>query len=303
MIAVSSNGRSFRALASYLATGRTGEEQDRVGWTAGRNLPTDDPELAATFMRATAARSDRVEKPVYHIAISFDPGDPVDRATMERVTNRLLERLGLAEHQALVVSHRDREHPHLHIMVNRVHPETGKAWERWKDQPLIQQVLREEERALGLREVTGTLATERQLENPEPAQPVTRVDEVGRCLEVRERLVELTREQYHAQLDASAARSRVAQLDAAAERVRAAGASFDHALSHVYKNPEHARQAFLSRAEEKGVAAATQAMRAHPEQFGALKAVGRPRAFGLVRGEDDGQARAAAPTAAARGRD
>jgi len=331
MIAVSSSGRSFRALAAYLATGRTGEEQDRVAWSAGRNLPTDDPELAAKFMRATAAQNDRVEKPVYHIALSFDPTDPVDRATMERVADRVLERLGLAEHQAVIVAHRDREHAHVHILVNRVHPETGLAWERWKDQPLIQQVLREEERALGLREVAGTLAPAREQEtaaptpaarseelgsernaerpveraadpDPAPARP-TRVDEVARDLRTYERVVELTREQYHAQIDVSAARTRVSQLDATAERARAAVAAFDRALADVYRDPEHAHLAYLDMTDTKGVGAATQAMRERPEQFGALKTVERSRAFGLVRGEDDGQARAAAPVAAAKGRD
>ena len=130
MIAVSSSGKSFRALATYLTNGRSGQEQDRVAWTASRNLPTGDPELAATFMRATASQSDRVEKPVYHLALSFDRNDSVDRAAMERVADRVLERLGLAEHQAIIVAHRDRAHAHLHLLVNRVHPETGKAWER-----------------------------------------------------------------------------------------------------------------------------------------------------------------------------
>ena len=157
MIAVSSSGTGFRALAAYLVHGRSGFEEGRIGWASARNLPTADPELAATLMRATAAQNVRVEKPVYHLALAFDPGDPVDRATMERVADRVLERLGLERHQALVVAHRDREHPHLHILVNRVHPETGKVWDRWQDMPAIQEVLRAEERALGLRAVPGHL--------------------------------------------------------------------------------------------------------------------------------------------------
>lgn len=157
MIAVSSSGTGFRALAAYLVHGRSGLEEGRIGWASARNLPTADPELAATLMRATAAQNVRVEKPVYHLALAFDPGDPVDRATMEQVADRVLERLGLERHQALVVAHRDREHPHLHILVNRVHPETGKVWDRWQDMPAIQEVLRAEERALGLRAVPGHL--------------------------------------------------------------------------------------------------------------------------------------------------
>jgi hypothetical protein len=324
VIAVSSSGRSFRALATYLAAGRSGDERDRVAWSAGRNLPTDDPELAAKFMRATAAQSDRVEKPVYHIALSFDPNDAVDRATMERVADRVLERLGLTEHQAVIVSHRDREHAHVHILVNRVHPETGLAWERWKDQPLIQQVLREEERALGLREVAGTLAPSPERESsgspmrpdahsrdPDvegaPAArrtptPLTRVEQVVQDLRTHERVVELTREQYLAQIDVSAARTRQTQLDAAAERARAAGAAFDRALAAVYRNPEAAHTAYLAMVEEKGTATAVQEMKEHPERFGSLVTVERSRALGLGRAADDSQARAAASMAAANAR-
>ena len=331
MIAVSSSGRSFQALASYLAKGRDGDNPDRVAWSAGRNLPTDDPELAATFMRATAARSDRVEKPVYHIAISFDPGDAVDRATMERVADRVLERLGLAEHEAVIVAHRDREHQHLHMLINRVHLETGKAWERWKDQPIVQEVLRDEERALGLREVSGTLAPAvdqeptageqpRRVEATGPGGPerddrgqsqplqqahsrASRVDQVAGDLETRDRIVELTREQYLAQLDASAARSRTSQLDGATARAREALDKFDRALASVFRDPVHAHRSYLAMVDDKGTAAATQAMRSSPEQFGALVTVERARAFGLVRDEDDSNARALAPVAATRGRD
>ena len=155
MIAVSSKGQRFATLARYLVAGRSGEERNRVAWTTARNLPSDDPELAGKIMRATAEQSARVEQPVYHLVLSFDPSDPVDRAAMERVADRVLGRLRLHEHEAVYVSHRDREHPHMHLLVNRVHPETGRTWEMSFDYRAIQEILREEERALGLREVPG----------------------------------------------------------------------------------------------------------------------------------------------------
>ena len=155
MIAVSSKGQSFRALAAYLVHGRTGEEQGRIAWSSARNLPTNDPELAATMMRATAEQSVRVRQPVYHLVLSFDPTDPVDRAMMERVADRVLHRLGLTEHQAVIVSHQDRAHAHLHVLVNRIHPTTRRAWEMSFDYRAIQEVIRAEERLLGLREVPG----------------------------------------------------------------------------------------------------------------------------------------------------
>lgn len=328
MIGVSSSGRTFQGLAKYLQTGRTGQEYDRVAWAAARNLPTDDPELAAKIMRATAVQNARVEQPVYHIALSFDPGDSVNRTTMERVADRVLSALELNEHQALIVSHRDRAHRHVHVLVNRVHPDTGKVWNRWQDRRVIQQVLWEEERALGLRTVEGRIGPlheprsadrappkgviGRQSPNGEPSLDRTtepgvvparsaRTHELARELGTHERVVELTREQYHAQIDASAARTRLSQLDAAADRARAAVEAFDRALADVYRNPERAHGAFLAMVGEKGVAATTQAMRERPEQFGALSTVKRARAFGIVRGEDDSQARAKSPAAATKG--
>jgi hypothetical protein len=299
MIAVSSSGKSFKALARYLANGRSGEEQDRVAWTVSRNLPTDDPELAATFMRATAAQSDRVEKPVYHLVLSFDPGDTVDRALMEQVAGRVLGRLGLGEHQAVIVAHRERGYAHVHILVNRVHPETGKAWERWQDRPVIQQILREEERALGLHEVTASLLP-RDAKSREPA---SRVDRLVEILKKYEQVLGLERERNRALLAVAAARTHSAELVVLAERAKNAQEAFARALSAAYRNPEDARRSFLNLVETLGMAQAARALREEPERLGQLLTAERPRTFGLGHTVDDGQARTMARTAALRGRE
>lgn len=169
VIANTSSGKRFGPLATYLVSGRSGTETDRVAWTAGRNLGTDDPKLAAPLMQATARQSALVQVPVYHLTVSFDHQDHVTPEQMQRVADRVLHDLGLSEHQALMVAHKDREHAHVHVMVNRVHPDTGVAWERWQDRPKIERALREEERALGLREVAGRLHQVDGRETPERA--------------------------------------------------------------------------------------------------------------------------------------
>jgi hypothetical protein len=123
-------GRGFKGLALYLEHGHPGAEvrPDRVAWIETRNLPTNNLHAAARIMAATARDSDSVQPPLYHFTISFDPHDPVDEAIMRQVAHRTLREVGLEEHQAVIVAHRDRAHWHLHIMVNRVHPETLKVW-------------------------------------------------------------------------------------------------------------------------------------------------------------------------------
>lgn len=156
MIASVSSGRLFRGLARYLARGRDGDEGDRVAWVEARNLPTRDPEVAAKYMQADAmVLNDRVEKPVYHVALAFHPDDVVTPAMLRRAAGRLLDDLGLSEHQVMIVAHRDRAHPHVHLMVNRVHPETGVAWDRSHDYRRIEASLRAQERELGVRMVQG----------------------------------------------------------------------------------------------------------------------------------------------------
>jgi relaxase-like protein/DNA relaxase TraI-like protein len=155
MIGKVTKGRGFVGLGQYLESGSNGVSPDRVDWIESRNLPTNDPRTAAILMRATAHESDRVEKPVYHVSVSFDAGDRANRETMSRVADRVIADLGLDEHQVLIVAHRDKDHPHLHMMVNRVHPETGRVWDDGHDYGRIERSLREQERELGMREVPG----------------------------------------------------------------------------------------------------------------------------------------------------
>lgn len=329
MIAMSHSAKSFGTLADYLANGRSGEESERVAWSASRNLPTADPELAGKIMRATAAQNVRVKDPVYHLTLSFDPGDAVDRAAMEHVVDRVIAALDLHGHQLLIVSHRDRGHPHMHLLINRVHPETGRVWNRWQDRAIIQEVLREEERALGLRTVPGRLAKRTQLgldlaeapsqevSRPASAQPTApsreelpaqspkqnRIEELTGHLRSYERIAELNREAYAVGLDVGAAQARTAQFEDVQRRVDSARDAFTRALGDVYRDPRAAQQTFSEVTEQRGLNEATRLMRERPEAFGALLTVETPRAFGLGRTSDDLTARRAAPHAALKGQD
>jgi Relaxase/Mobilisation nuclease domain len=286
MWSVLSRGTRFDWFAAYLVRPERDTGQERVAWTAVRNLPSEDPALAAAFMSATAAMSIRSQRPVYTVVVSFAPEDPVDRAVMERVADRVLERLGLAEHQALFVAHRDRPHPHFHIVVNLVHPETGRVHSLWQDWRRTREVLAEEEQALGLRPTHAT-----------------RTDDLARDLRTYERVVELTGEHYRAQLAASAATARKEQLELAGDRARTILNRCHQALAAVYRDPTDAYHAYLAAVDEHGVSRATQRMFERPEHFGALVTVQRSRAFGLLPGADETAARFGAPAAAAAARE
>ena len=320
MIAVSSSSRSFAALGKYLVAGRNKVEEGRVAWASARNLPTDDPELAAKIMRATASQNVRVSQPVYHLALSFDPRDTVSREDMERVADRVLGELKLGEHQAIIVAHADRDHPHMHVLVNRVHPQNARVWDRWQDYPAIQRALREEERSLGVRTVASSLSqsadrqaeglphrrsalksseaslSARRRERGQEALPATlRLD-----FEKHERVSELLQQRYAAERDLAAASSRREQIETALQRIGQSEAAFDQALNKTYRDPGAAKASFLAVAEHSGEREAVRRMRDTPEVFGELAIASQRRGL-FGRADRGGILRGALGEAAAHG--
>ncbi len=127
----SGTGKSFIGLAAYLKSGKGGHSPERIEWTAGIHV-NDHPGIAASEMRMLARNNTRVDRPVYHYSINWHPeeSERVDRDLALEVVKATLDDLGLSEHQALVVAHNDTEHFHVHVMVNRIHPETFKSWKQ-----------------------------------------------------------------------------------------------------------------------------------------------------------------------------
>ena len=138
-------GRSFRGVTDYCLhdQGVEGEphpeSSERVGWTETRNLATSKGERAARIMAATAeaggelkrlagaaATGRKLEKPVCHYSLNWAKEEKPERGEMGRAVEESLKALGMEGHQALIVAHNDG-HPHVHVIVNRVNPESGKA--------------------------------------------------------------------------------------------------------------------------------------------------------------------------------
>ena len=151
MIGKTHSGAGFGGLTHYLLTGKKDDPRpDRVLWTSTRELALEDPREAAVLMRATAALG-QTDKPVQHLSISLAPGEHLTRDQWEQVIDTTMRDLGLEGHQALIVAHQDTAQEHIHLMVNRVHPETYRAWDRWQDRPRLMASLRPQELALGLK--------------------------------------------------------------------------------------------------------------------------------------------------------
>ncbi len=107
---------------------------EKAGAVLLRNLTSENWRDAAPEMRLTSELSRKVKKPYYHLVLSWHEHEQPSNELMLAAMTQMLEALGLDEHQAVIGTHHDREHRHVHAVVNTVHPTSGKAWSKSNDQ-------------------------------------------------------------------------------------------------------------------------------------------------------------------------
>lgn len=89
----------------------------------------------------------RVQKPnlqkyFYHTSINFPPEENLSNEVMKRIGHDYLQANGFTQHQFIMFRHFDADHPHLHILVNRIGYD-GKVLSDSNDYKRSEQVLRE----------------------------------------------------------------------------------------------------------------------------------------------------------------
>ena len=141
-------GTSFKgALTYYLHDKDTLETAHRVGFVEILNMFTDDPHETWREMMVTAEAGDALkkraglslagrknEKPVYCFSLEWHPDDRPTADHMRTAAHQVLTMLNMQDHQAVIVQHTDTAHPHVHILVNMIHPVTGRSVSLSKDE-------------------------------------------------------------------------------------------------------------------------------------------------------------------------
>ena len=143
-------GHSFQGVAMYLLHDKQrAATSERVAWAVTRNMATQNPELAWRVMAATALDQNRLKEEagvkktgrksnahVMHYSLLWhaDEAAGLTKEEMLRAAEQSLSVLGKQlgdrrqfadDHQSLIICHQDEKHPHVHVIVNRVHPDNG----------------------------------------------------------------------------------------------------------------------------------------------------------------------------------
>jgi hypothetical protein len=150
---------SLSKLVPYMLRGK-GEE--RCTWYMTGNLEglhrREDAELAVEVMELLQQGNVTAKgEKTYHLVISFHPEDRrLTPPELEDVVQRAVRAAGLEEHQYIAVRHSEQEHEHLHVAVNKIHPETLKIHHPYKAIHAYQALASDLEEELGLHRVDRT---------------------------------------------------------------------------------------------------------------------------------------------------
>ncbi len=122
-------GESFAGVLAY-ALREAGPET--CGGT--ENLKSDIGEAAPEMEHAVSAAGHRpgrrgptTTRPVQHAILGWHPADKawLTREHVAATVRAALAHMGLGEHQCVWVLHTDTDKPHVHLVINLVHPVTG----------------------------------------------------------------------------------------------------------------------------------------------------------------------------------
>lgn len=138
MIGKISKSGSFKQLVEYL------DKEDAV--VLGTNMyGQGSRELTAEFMTIRDLNPS-IKQPVLHASLSLLPGESLTDEQFREVSETWIEKMGfdLTKNQYLIVRHRDTEHEHAHLAINRIDMLTSKvvvdSFERYRSQEIIRQL-------------------------------------------------------------------------------------------------------------------------------------------------------------------
>lgn len=117
MIGKQTKGTSFSGYVCYVLREDKSKLLEAVGVEG-------TPEQMAEQFELQTLLNDKVKNTVGHTSLNFSPEDGErlhhDDALMLQIVHDYMEKMGIADTQYIVARHTDREHPHCHIVFNRV---------------------------------------------------------------------------------------------------------------------------------------------------------------------------------------
>jgi Relaxase/Mobilisation nuclease domain len=130
-------GGKAKSLSDYIRDEKEKEEIERakleeikdekVTHTGALNFISDNPKVQAREMTALAQDAPRSKDPIAHYVMSWKENEQPTTQQIDQAVEIFLDEMELTGHQTIYALHEDTSNVHLHLIVNRVHPDTLKV--------------------------------------------------------------------------------------------------------------------------------------------------------------------------------
>ncbi len=139
----------FDGLVKYISDAQ--EKSERLGQVVTTNCQADTMpavigEVLATQRLNTRATGDKT----YHLLVSFRAGEQPSANTLKAIEERICESLGYGEYQRVSAVHHDTDNLHIHIAINKIHPERHTMHEPFQSYRTLAELCALLEREYGL---------------------------------------------------------------------------------------------------------------------------------------------------------
>ena len=117
MMAKIIKGRAFKGVVNYVLDKN---KESQIIDCDGLRLKSE-ASIIQSFIRQASLNS-RISKPVCHISLNFSEQDKdkLSNQTMAKIAKEYMNKMGITNTQYIIARHFDKEHPHIHIIYNRV---------------------------------------------------------------------------------------------------------------------------------------------------------------------------------------
>ena len=123
---------SFAGLVKYITSSQGINE--RVGQVRVTNCQTEELSWAVHEVLHTQKINTRAEgDKTYHLLISLAPGEQPSSEVLRDIEDRVCSAIGYQNHQRVSAVHNDTDCLHIHIAINKIHPERHTLHEPYRD--------------------------------------------------------------------------------------------------------------------------------------------------------------------------
>ena len=115
MISKVIQGNSFDGICKYLCS-----DQGRAKVLDCSGVRGYDYKLMSKDFNEQKGLNPSLKRPVLHMILSYYPGEQIKDWEMIYIAREYMKELSIKDTQYAIVKHSDRDHPHTHIIINRI---------------------------------------------------------------------------------------------------------------------------------------------------------------------------------------